>query len=193
MKCRISANRLHPSSFGHKEWWSANSPPLRPPCLVKSPSWLTNQVPIWATTNHATVESPTKNPTDWLLSSLWYVAVIWKRIFSLSFFFLFLSASFLYSPSSYSFLFLPTFNYCSFLNPSFSNLKGYFKRMLVHQMQLSKGSFGKNNNLFCPSSCQKSSWVMFLTQLTETLNINNPPFPGFLLTCHSLLLIQTDL
>lgn len=26
MKCRISANRLHPSSFGHKERWSANSP-----------------------------------------------------------------------------------------------------------------------------------------------------------------------
>ena len=26
MKCRISANRLHPSSFSHKEQWSANSP-----------------------------------------------------------------------------------------------------------------------------------------------------------------------
>lgn len=71
MKCRISANRLHPSSFSHKEQWSANSP-LHPPCLGKSPSWLTNRVPIWATTNHATVESSTQNPTDWLLSSLWY-------------------------------------------------------------------------------------------------------------------------
>lgn len=115
--------------------------PLHPPCLVKGPSWLANHVRIWATTNHATVESSTENPTDWLLSSLWCRAMIWKRIYSRS--------SFLFSSESFFPLFLlsflPVFNYHISLNPSFSNLKGYFKRMLAHQMQLSKSSFGKNN------------------------------------------------
>lgn len=68
--------------------------PSHPPCLVKGPSWLTNHVHIWATTNHATVESPTENPTDCLLSSLWCRAVIWKRIFSLSFFLFFICVIF---------------------------------------------------------------------------------------------------
>lgn len=114
--------------------------PSHPPCLVKGPSWLTDHVGIWATTNHATVESSTENPTDCLLSSLWCRAVIWKTIFSLSFF---LFSSVISFPFFLLSSFSSSFIYCPSFNPSFFNLKGYFKRMLFHQMKLSKGSFGK--------------------------------------------------
>lgn len=112
--------------------------PVAPPCLGKGPSWLANHVRICTATNHATVESPPENPRDWLLSSLWCRAGIWKKIYALSFFFSFHLSHF---PPFLSFL--PAFNYHPSLNPPSSNIKGYFKRVLAHQLQLSKGSFGK--------------------------------------------------
>lgn len=127
MKCRRSANRLRPSSFSHKEWRSACSPPCLGRALLGSQTLSISE----PTANQASVESPTENPTDWLLSSLWYRAMIWKRLFSQFFFFLLVFSSVLFPhtpPFSYSLAFLPIFNYHPSLNPSFSNLKGYFKK-----------------------------------------------------------------
>lgn len=129
--------------------------PSNPPCLVKGPSWLTNQVHIWATTNYSCHLWVTKRESHRQLAFLlWYRAVLWKRIFSLSFFFFSFHLGRFFLPSFLLILFSSSFNYRPSLNPSFSNLKGDFKGMRVHQMKLSKGSSGKNNRLFCPSSCQ---------------------------------------
>lgn len=125
--------------------------PSHPPCLAKGPPcWLTNLVRIWAATNPATVDSPTENPTGCSLSSLWCRAVIWKGIFALSSS-LFPSASFpppTPPPPAFLTLFSSSFNDHPSLNPSFSNLKGSFKRRLVHSLKLSKGSSGKKVTVF---------------------------------------------
>lgn len=179
MKCRISANRLHPSSFSHKEWWSANSPPLHPPCLVKSPSWLINHAPIWATTNYATVESPTENPTGWLLSSLWYRAVIWKRIFSLSFF-LFSSASFPPRLFSYSFSFPPISNYHPYFTHPFLISKAILKVCLFTRCNSPRAHLEKITIFSVPpaakSHLESCFWLNWQKRLIETVGLSQSFF-----------------
>lgn len=186
MKCRISANRLHPSSFSHKEWRPAVSPPCLVRALLGSQALSVSELQLITPLLSHQQKIPQTGCFPLCGVGQWF-----ERESFPCYFFLFSSVSF-FSPFAYSLACLPIFNYHPSLSPSSSNLKGYFKRMLIHQMQLSKDTFGKNNNLFCPCSCQKSSWVMFLTQLTETLNINSWPFPEFFLGCHSVLLISTD-
>lgn len=146
MKCRISGKQTTPFLFSHKEQWSANSP-LHPPCLGKSPSWLTTVALSELQLSMLLLSHQHRIPQTGCFP-LWYES---SNLFPCHFF-----AFHLHHPppsflTHFHFFQLPL----SLSNPSFSNLKGYFKRMLVHQMQLSEGSFGKNNNLFCPSSCQK--------------------------------------
>lgn len=149
MKCRRSANRLRPSSFSHKEWRSACSPPCLGRALLGSQTLSISE----PTANQASVESPTENPTDWLLSSLWYRAMIWKRLFSQFFFFSWsFHLCYFHTPPH----FLTHLHFFQFLiiipllTHPFLISRAILKRMLIHQMQLSKGTFGKNNNLFCP-------------------------------------------
>lgn len=189
MKCRRSANRLRPSSFSHKERRSAGSPPCLGRALLGSQTLSVSELQLITPLLSHQQKIPQTSCFPLCGVRQWFERESFPGLF---FFLFFSSVSSPSPPFSYSLAFLPIFNYHPSLNPSFSNLKGYFKRMLIHQMQLSKGTFGKSNNLFCPSSCQKSSWVMFLTQLTETLNINSWPFPEFLFSCHSILLISTD-
>lgn len=149
--------------------------PLHPPCLVKGPSWLGNHVHIWVTTNHATVESSIENPTDWLLSTLWYRAMIWKRIYSRSFL-LFSSESF-FPPFLTHFRFFQFLIIIFLLTHLFLISRAILKECLLTKCNSPRAHLEKIMISFCLSSCQKSSWVMFLTQLTEILSINSWPFP----------------
>lgn len=130
-----------------------------PPCLVQGPTWLAHHVCIWTTTNHATVESPTENPADWLLSSLWCRAVIWKRIYSLSFFFsLYLSH---FSPSLLTHFHFSHFLIIFLLTHPFLISWVILKGLWLSRCKSPRAHLEKITISFCPSSCQKSSWVMF--------------------------------
>lgn len=86
--------------------------------------------------------------------------------------------------------FISVFNYHASLKLSSSNLKGYFKRLLAHWLQISKVSFGKSNHLSLSPQLPKVIMSHVFDPLTEILNRNSWPFSELFSNCLPILLIS---
>ena len=161
-------------------------PPPHPPCLGRSPSWLANHVPIWATTNHATVESSTQNPTDWLLSSLCYE----RKSFPCHFF----SFHLHHPPPPFltHFHFFQFFILIPLLTHPFLISRAILNGCLFTRCNSLRAHLEKITIFSVPpvakSHRESCFWLNWQKHLIEIVGLTQS-----LLTCHSILLISTDL